>query len=123
MSDDGAGPSSAWHDVGALAEVERRRRSVVSVGSDEIVVVAHEGRLFAMDNLCIHRQRELSKGVVLRDRLVCPGHQWAFALDTGWEATKQQCQPVYAVRVTDTGRVEIDLASRTVHGPPVDLAQ
>lgn len=118
---DAARPAPAWHDVGDLVEVERRRRTVVYVGSDEIVVIAHEGRLFAMDNLCIHRQRELNKGVVLRDRLVCPGHQWAFALDTGWEATKQQCQPVYSVRSTDAGRVEVDLASRRVNDPSADL--
>ncbi len=123
MTDETAAPASTWHDVGDLSEVERRRRTVVSVGDDEIVVVAHEGRLFALDNVCIHRQRELNKGVVLRDRLVCPGHQWAFALDTGWEATKQQCQPVYSVRVTDAGRVEVDLASRRIIPAPVEQPQ
>lgn len=121
MNDDPAIARPSWHDVGDAAEVQRRRRTVVSVGDDEIVVIAHDGGLFAMDNRCIHRQRELNKGVVLRGRLVCPGHQWAFALDTGWEATKQQCQPVYSVRVTDAGRVEVDLASRRINAAPLDV--
>jgi len=102
-----------WLDVGDVAEVMKRRKFVVTDGEATIVIVAHDGDVFAMDNICIHRQRELVKGVVLRDRLVCPGHQWAFELGTGWEAVKEECQPTYAVRVTDTGRVEVDLASRT----------
>ena len=103
-----------WLDVGDVAEVTKRRKFVVVAdGEATIVIVAHDGGVFALDNVCIHRQRELVKGVVLRDRLVCPGHQWAFELATGWEAVKEECQPTYAVRVTDTGRVELDLASRT----------
>ncbi|MBA3803473.1 MAG: Rieske 2Fe-2S domain-containing protein [Acidimicrobiia bacterium] len=102
-----------WLDVGDVVAVTKRRKFVVADGEATIVIVAHDGGVFAMDNICIHRQRELVKGVVLRDRLVCPGHQWAFELGTGWEAVKEECQPTYAVRVTDTGRVEVDLASRT----------
>ncbi len=102
-----------WLDVGDVAEVTKRRKFVVTDGGETIVIVAHDGAVFALDNVCIHRQRELVKGVVLRDRLVCPGHQWAFELGTGWEAVKEECQPTYAVRVTDAGRVEVDLASRT----------
>ncbi len=101
-----------WLDVGDVVAVTKRRKFVVIDGEATIVIVAHDGDVFAMDNICIHRQRELVKGVVLRDRLVCPGHQWAFELGTGWEAVKEECQPTYPVRVTDAGRVEVDLASR-----------
>ena len=65
-----------------------------------------------MDNICIHKQRPMLKGVILRDRLVCPGHQWAFELESGWEAVKEECQPTYDVRVTDDGVVEVDLDSK-----------
>jgi ketosteroid isomerase-like protein len=37
--------------------------------------------------------------VILNCKLVCPGHQWAFALDTGWESVKEECQPTHPVRV------------------------
>jgi nitrite reductase (NADH) small subunit len=50
---------------------------------------------------------------------VCPGHQWAFDLQTGWEAIKQECQPTYRVRV-DGDVVQVDAASRAVLvRPPV----
>jgi nitrite reductase (NADH) small subunit len=107
-----------WHDIGGADEIAKRKRLVVSDGEDSIVVVAHEGCVYAMDNICIHRERELVKGVVLKGKLVCPGHQWAFALDSGWEAVKEECQPTYDVRVTDAGRVELDLDSKARRAAP-----
>lgn len=91
--------SALWFVVGRAADVEKRKKVVVDVDGLQILVLAHDGRFFAFDNICIHRERELSKGVILNGKLVCPGHQWAFALDSGWEAIKQVCQPVHAVRV------------------------
>lgn len=106
-----------WLDVGGLPAVVKRKKFVVNAEDTPIVVIAHDGRVFALANVCIHRERELVKGVVLRDRLVCPGHQWAFDLETGWESVKERCQPTYAVRVTADDRVEVDLASRAAWCP------
>jgi nitrite reductase (NADH) small subunit len=106
-----------WVDVGDLAEVTKRKKFVVDHDGHPIVVVVHRGDVFAMDNICIHKERELVRGVVLGDRLVCPGHQWSFQLGTGWEAKMERCQPVYDVRVVD-GRVEIDVESRRVLSEP-----
>jgi nitrite reductase (NADH) small subunit len=96
MTDD----EPAWIAVGTMADVAKRRKVVIDVDERQILIVAHDGRFFAFDNICVHRDRELSKGVILNGKLVCPGHQWAFALDTGWEAIKQVCQPTHAVQVT-----------------------
>jgi nitrite reductase (NADH) small subunit len=111
--------SETWLDVGSHDEVVRRKKFAVEAADGAtIVVVAHDGGLYAMDNVCIHKERELSKGVVLRNRLVCPGHQWAFELATGWESVKQRCQPTYDIRVTEAGRVEVDTASHAVRCTP-----
>ncbi|MDO9174348.1 MAG: Rieske 2Fe-2S domain-containing protein [Actinomycetota bacterium] len=91
--------ATQWHQVGSVADVSKKRKVVVEIDERQILVVAHEGRFFAFDNICIHRDRELSKGVILNGKLVCPGHQWGFALDTGWEAVKEACQPTHEVRV------------------------
>ena len=95
---DGA-TGDSWRSVGTTADIVKRRKVVLEVGERQILVLAHDGRFFAFDNICVHRDRELSKGVVLNGKLVCPGHQWAFALDTGYEAVKDTCQPTHAVRV------------------------
>lgn len=108
--------TEAWTDVAGVDDLRRRRKVVVPHGDGEVLVLLHDGAVHAFDNVCIHRQRELAKGVVLNGRLVCPGHQWAFELGTGWEATKGECQPTYAVRI-DGDRVLVDLASRALRGP------
>lgn len=108
-----------WIDVGDVAAVTKQKKVVVDSGDGiPILVVAHDGAFYAMDNICIHRERELTKGVVLNGKLICPGHQWAFDLTCGWEAVKEQCQPTYTVRV-EGDVVQVDTASRTVlTGPP-----
>jgi nitrite reductase (NADH) small subunit len=106
-------PASTWLAVATVDELRRRRKLVVQHGDAQILVLMHEGAVHAFDNTCIHRQRELSRGVVLNGRIVCPGHQWSFDLDTGWEAVKGECQPTYTVQIDD-GRVLVDTASRGV---------
>jgi nitrite reductase (NADH) small subunit len=110
-----------WVAAGEAAAITKARRVVIDVDGHQVLVLAHDGEFYAFANLCIHKQRELAKGVVLNGKLVCPGHQWAFVLGTGWEAVKEQCQPVYPVRVTD-GTVEVDVqAPAEPAGTQVDL--
>jgi nitrite reductase (NADH) small subunit len=112
---------ASWLDVGDVAEVVKRKKFVVGEGTDAKVVIVRDNCVYALDNVCIHKQRELVKGVVLGDRIVCPGHQWAFNLATGFEAKMEQYQPTYPVRVTDEGRVEVDLANPSAARPSTDL--
>jgi nitrite reductase (NADH) small subunit len=98
----------SWVTAGAVDDVAKRKKVVLDVDGHEVLVLAHDGAFYGFANRCIHKDRELAKGVVLNGKLVCPGHQWAFALDTGWEAVKEQCQPTYPVRVLD-GVVQVDV--------------
>ena len=111
------GNASKWLDVGDVAEVVKRKKFVVGPDERPIVVITHDNCVYAMDNVCIHKQRELAKGVILGDRIVCPGHQWSFQLSTGWEAKMEQYQPAYPVRINDDGRVEVDVANPSVPRP------
>ena len=97
-----------WVTAGDIQAITRARKTVIDVDGYEVLVLAHDGNLHAFQNRCIHKQRELAKGVVLNGKLVCPGHQWAFALDSGWEAIKEECQPMFPVRVVD-GIVQVDV--------------
>jgi nitrite reductase/ring-hydroxylating ferredoxin subunit len=109
--------TSTWVEVAAVDDLRRRRKVVVPHDDGEILVLMHEGAVHAFDNTCIHRQRSLSKGVVLNGRIVCPGHQWAFDLASGWEALKGECQPTYTAKI-EGGRVLVDTASRARRGEP-----
>src|SRR5919106_4163345 len=50
-----------------------------------------------------------SKGVILNGRIVCPGHQWAYDLTSGYCKERDRYQPTYRVDVVD-GRVLVDVA-------------
>lgn len=103
-----------WIDIASTDEVKKKKKVVITQGDDfNILVVFHEDKFFAMNNICIHRQRELVKGVILRGRIVCPGHQWSFDLNTGWEAVKERGLPMYDTRVVG-GMVQVNLTSLRV---------
>ncbi len=107
-----------WVDVGSRADLTKaRNKLVVDVHGTDVLVLAHGDGLYALANICIHRDRELSKGVVLNGKLVCPGHQWAFALDTGYEAVKDECQPTFPIREVGD-RIEVGIEPNT-GGVPV----
>jgi nitrite reductase (NADH) small subunit len=97
-----------WIDAGDVAAVTKAKKVVLDVDGQEVLVLAHDGAFYGFANRCIHKDRELAKGVVLNGKLVCPGHQWAFELGTGWESVKERCQPTYDVRVVDD-RVQVDV--------------
>jgi len=97
-----------WVEVAALDELRRARKLAVEVDGRQVGLFWHEGRAFAFDNVCIHKQRELTSGVILNGRLVCPGHQWAYELDTGWCRERERTQPTFPVLVED-GRVLVDV--------------
>ena len=102
-----------WVDAAGLAEVERRKKLVVDVAGRAVVLVALGGKVSALANICRHRERELSKGTILGNRIVCPGHQWAFDLDTGYEQKMCKYQPTFDVRIED-GRVLVADEARPV---------
>lgn len=102
--------SEQWVAAGTVDAITKARKVVLEHAGRPVLVLAHEGNFYAFDNVCIHKQRELSKGMVFKGCIVCPGHQWAFDLTTGWEAVKQQTQPTFPVRVIDDV-VEVELSS------------
>jgi nitrite reductase (NADH) small subunit len=110
-----------WVEVGTTDELAKARKKVVQAGDRSIVVIWHDGQPYAFDNICIHKQRELVGGVILNGRLVCPGHQWAYELGTGYCRERDRFQPVFAVRV-DGDKVYVEGgADGDVHLPdPVD---
>ncbi len=90
-----------WVPVAAVKDLQRRKKGLVQVGGESIALFMVGDRVFALRDTCIHEQRSLSKGALLRGRIVCPGHQWQFDLETGWVEEQGRCQPTYDVKVED----------------------
>jgi nitrite reductase (NADH) small subunit len=111
-----------WVEVGAVEDVRRARKRLVDVHGTPVVLFWHEEQVYALQNICIHRERELVKGVILKDRIICPGHQWAFNLETGYEEKMCRYQPTFDVRVED-GTVYVAGTARPVPDEPEQPAE
>lgn len=96
-----------WVLVAELSELARRKRKQVLVSGTPIALFLVDGRVFALHDVCVHKQRSLSKGTVLHGRIICPGHQWSFDPATGEAADQAGCQPTYDVRVDD-GKIYVN---------------
>lgn len=115
---DGPGPGDGWVDVASMSELRRRRKQLVEVGEAQVALFLHDGQVHALANICIHRQRELVKGVILNGRVICPGHQWAFDLATGLNEKYCRYQPTYDVLIDDD-RVLVRAEPRAVPETPL----
>ena len=96
---------SAWVHVAEMKELARRRRKEVSVAGRPIALFLVDGEVYALDDICIHQERSLSRGTLLNGRVICPGHQWKFDPRTGQPEDQDGCLATYAVQVTEEGAV------------------
>lgn len=106
-----------WTIVGTAKELRRKRAIVVAGPEADVAVFWNDGQPSALANICIHRKRELSRGAILDGRVVCPGHQWAFDVTTGYCAEREQSQPTFETRIIDD--VVVVDASTTINGVQV----
>ncbi|SEC61547.1 Rieske (2Fe-2S) protein [Rhodococcus koreensis] len=90
-----------WTRLVTVRELGRRRKLRVEAGDTAIALFQTDDQIYAFRDLCVHQDRSLAKGTLLHGRVICPGHQWAFDLDTGYEEDQDLCQPTYAVKVED----------------------
>lgn len=90
-----------WVKATELGPLRERKKLKVTVADHEIALFYIDGGVYALRDICIHKQSRLSRGLVFKGKVICPGHQWAFDLKTGWTDQWAKCQPVYPVRVED----------------------
>ena len=83
----------------SVDELKVAGKYIVNHDDEEIVVFWNQGEIRVINNICIHKKRKLSQGFILQNRVVCPGHQWAFNLDTGFCRERDRTQQIYQSRI------------------------
>jgi nitrite reductase/ring-hydroxylating ferredoxin subunit len=78
-----ASPPAHRHEVGTLDELREAGHTVVRVDGRAILVVHHDGEVFAVDNRCPHMGFPLARGTVDDGVLTCHWHHARFALSCG----------------------------------------
>jgi nitrite reductase (NADH) small subunit len=85
-------------NLGPIAKIALGHARTFIVGSEEIAVFRQrDGRLFATQNRCPHKQGPLSEGVAGGGKVICPLHAHKFNLETGEGSEKGECVKVYKV--------------------------
>ena len=108
-------PTESWVAAAPVDQLSKRRKLKVETAGGDLVLFWHAGCPHALANICVHKDRELVNGTVFDGRVVCPGHQWAFDLTTGYCRERERTQPVHDTRIDD-GVVYVNLMPRTSEG-------
>ncbi len=93
--------------VGDLAEGQGK---AFPVGGKLIAVFLHDGRYYAINDVCPHMGASLSEGEVENGVVTCPWHAWRFRLaDGAWADNPRMKFGSYPVRVKgDDVQVAVD---------------
>ncbi|HEX4998962.1 MAG TPA: nitrite reductase (NAD(P)H) small subunit [Terriglobia bacterium] len=70
-------------------------------GREIAVFRQRDGKLFAVENRCPHRQGPLSEGLVGGGKVICPLHSHQFDLTTGQGHEESECVRTFRVAETD----------------------
>jgi len=90
-----------WVSVARADEVPPGTAKAVWVQARGVALVNLDGRFYALDGTCPHREGPLGEGRVVRDELACPWHGFRFDPRSGAATmpTTHPGVPTYAVRV------------------------
>ena len=104
--------------LGSVDKVPEGQGFCFVVAGEEIAVFRQrDGRLFATQNRCPHRQGPLSEGIIGAGTVICPLHAHKFDLGTG-RGPAAECLRVYPVSEAK-GEILLVLESPPVKEAPV----
>ena len=84
--------------LGSVGRIPVGQGRCYVVGTEEIAIFRQrDGRLFAIQNRCPHRQGPLSEGVMGGGRVICPLHAHRLNLEDGSGSELHECATVYGV--------------------------
>ena len=91
-------PGALIVNLGNIEGIAKGQGRCFIVNDDEIAVFRQRnGKLFATQNRCPHRQGPLSEGIIGNGKVVCPLHSHKFDMCSG-EGDNHECVTTYTVR-------------------------
>ena len=69
--------------VTVLSEIPKGEGKLVEVDGREIALYQHEGKVYAIDNICPHAGGPMAEGACNGELAMCPWHGWEFNIKTG----------------------------------------
>jgi nitrite reductase (NADH) small subunit len=96
-------------DVLGSTELAEGARAVVTAGGRQVALVRLEGRVYALDNACPHRDGELGRGDLQGFHLYCPLHAWCFDVRDGQAFFPRGAKVACFQAREQGGRIEVDV--------------
>ena len=106
-----------WFKALAEDELPEGSREVVQVDEQSVLLIRHEGRIYACASACPHMGQSLKGAKIEGDTITCPRHHSAFDLRTGdvkaWSPwppavgrmlgalSREKALPVYSTKVEE----------------------
>ena len=98
MAETHTAPRQLAVNLGSVEKIPLGQGFCFIVGGEEIAVFRQrDGKLFAAQNRCPHRQGPLAEGVLGAGKVICPLHAHKFDLCTGQGPNPQECIKTYQV--------------------------
>tara|TARA_Y100000310_G_scaffold281722_1_gene302426 strand:- start:56228 stop:56536 length:309 start_codon:yes stop_codon:yes gene_type:complete len=86
--------------VAKTDEVKEGQGKVVEANGKTVALFNVEGKIYAIDNKCAHKQGPLGEGICEGNVVTCPWHQWKFDVTTGVSPVNPQAKvATYEVQV------------------------
>ncbi|GDY22336.1 nitrite reductase [Verrucomicrobiota bacterium] len=90
--------SNQTFNLGSVEKIPLGQGRCYLVGTEEIAVFRQrDGRLFATQSRCPHKQGPLAEGIVGGGKVICPLHAHKFDLQSGTGSETGECVKVFAV--------------------------
>src|SRR5216683_230294 len=98
-----------FHTVCRVEDLVEDEGKTVEVAGKLVAVFYHQGRYFAIDDVCPHMGASLSGGYVENGIVTCPWHAWRFRLTDGaWADNPRIKIGCYPARVVD-GEIQVQI--------------
>lgn len=90
-----------------VADLQEGHGKVVRIGDERRALFRHNGRVYALSNVCRHQGGPIGEGRILDGCITCPWHGWQYLPDTGTSPPPfHEVIATYPVRVVG-GRVYV----------------
>ena len=72
-----------WYKIPDIQNINEPFITKVKAGQKSICLVGFEGQVYALSSICPHAGADLSEGLCVKGKIVCPYHRYTYNLETG----------------------------------------
>jgi nitrite reductase (NADH) small subunit len=92
---------SKFIEIININEVPQMGSRVLEIGELEIAIFkTRENKIFAINNVCPHKQGKLSEGIVHDENVTCPLHNWVIDFNSGEaQGSDTGCTNTYEIKI------------------------